>query len=108
MPNRLKASIACLPMERSIALIFASSTVYDAPTSETCSLRVGQALAVASTATTFCTQTTRHFAKAVEKRRTETQPDFRTERILPAGSLNQAMVGPFPRMIPFSSVFKSP
>jgi hypothetical protein len=25
-----------------------------------------------------------------------------TERIFPAGSLNQAIVGPFPRMIPFS------
>src|SRR3954467_1113252 len=28
---------------------------------------------------------------------------FSTERMLPAGSLNQAIVGPFPRMIPFSS-----
>lgn len=29
-----------------------------------------------------------------------------TERIFPAGSLNQAMVGPFPREIPRESVFR--
>ena len=40
--------------------------------------------------------------------RTANQAGFTTERILPAGSLNQAIVGPFPRMIPFSSVFRSP
>jgi hypothetical protein len=29
--------------------------------------------------------------------------DLRTERMLPAGSLNQAMSGPIPRLMPFSS-----
>lgn len=29
-----------------------------------------------------------------------------TDKILPAGSLNHAMVGPFPREIPRASVFK--
>src|SRR5437588_3335612 len=30
-----------------------------------------------------------------------------TERIFPVGSLNQAMVGPFPRIMPFVSVLRS-
>jgi hypothetical protein len=47
-------------------------------------------------------------ANVFRRRRTQNQSGFSTERILPAGPLNQAIVGPFPRMIPFSSVFKSP
>jgi hypothetical protein len=43
----------------------------------------------------------RRLANAFGRRTTQNQLGFTTERILRAGSLNQAVVGPFPRIIPF-------